>query len=373
MESTGGGTMTASFSSPALLEDRGAHEGVNSRAWLPSIGGDSRTTTPAMKRGSSASVAGFPSTLPVIGKDHSFGKASSSGSGSSHVGSRRRLPLKKDVASEQSVLDAMRHELMQRTGSLKQAYAALDVHKTGRVNLSDFQAVLNSFDIDVSSFCAFSCFEALFEALAKGAAELSVQQLLGYVPIGNTRKMLSDTGTDWFEYHNKTSALRKVARQPAWRSKGRGKTGDRLITSDDELPFGMSSREMPTSVDGKSARMRRRRDLREQFREERFNMQSDEKRELVGGFVSHEEASEHWQNENRKLVIKRNRIEGAIRDCSKSRMALVDMQRMMSHLQAREAQADDGAASHGSASRKCSVGRKSLFVPRSDGVSVPTL
>eukprot|EP00927_Polykrikos_kofoidii_P006011 TRINITY_DN12425_c2_g1_i1.p1 TRINITY_DN12425_c2_g1~~TRINITY_DN12425_c2_g1_i1.p1 ORF type:complete len:386 (-),score=34.59 TRINITY_DN12425_c2_g1_i1:236-1393(-) len=325
--------MAHSSSEPTVLNGNVATGCANLRMRLPSIHGNSTRSSPiARRRARSSSDAHFPSGGAESASDLACSGASSSECSPIKSSFRRRMTLKEDARNEQPTLDAMRQLLLQRAGSLKQAYVVLDVHKTGHVTLLDFKVGLNCLHINVSPFAEYPSFEKLFKKLAAGATELSLEHLLGYVPIGNSRTQL-DTRTVWLDYHNKTSALRKVAREPAWRSKGNCTAGDVSPTSDDERLHCQSGGEVQTWTDKESARMRRRRDLKAQFREVRGNMQTDQKRGLVHGMVRPEKAQDHFLEENRKMLIKRQKIESAIRDCSKARLAVVNMKTMMSHVQ----------------------------------------
>jgi hypothetical protein len=215
----------------------------------------------------------------------------------------------------------MKQVLIQRAGSLRQAYAALDVNGSGRVDLLEFEKGLGSLKVYACPVGDFLSLERLFQHLAKGKQELLLQEFLGYLPIDKTSGSKgADTRTQWRNYHNKTSVLpSKLTRKPAWDPRRLQKP----LTNDDiEGCF----------MDSESARRKRKNDLRQQFRDLRSNMQMNEKRGLVRCLVPQEEAGDRIAVEHRKAVQSGHRIGNAMRDCTKSRQRLVDMQRVMCHL-----------------------------------------
>jgi len=270
------------------------------------------------------------------------------GGGGSEGSRRSRVTMSQDELGLHKLptAEAVRQALIQRTGSLRLVYLSLDVNRTGKVSSADFERGLANLNIYGSPIAKFLSIESLFKELACGAVELSLHEVLGYVPIEKSTKMqgVSDTKTQWFEYHNKTSAMKsRLIRGPAWKEEQA--TANVLPPINDQEPKTFGEREQNdagTNSNNKKqplnweqaecVRRRRRQDLRKQFREARQEMNMREKQDLVGGNACGEDAIEIRENEHRRVERHRQRIEGAIRDCSRSRQQLVDMQKMLSNV-----------------------------------------
>lgn len=131
----------------------------------------------------------------------------------------------------------------------------------------------------------------------------------------------------WGDYAHKVSTQRpRLDRNPRWKPETAATSGDGSGDGDDwEVHLARNTQ--------------KRRDLRRQFREDRQGISTDQKRELIPGLVAPEEASRHLELEHRKMEGHRQRIQEAIKGCSKARLDLVEMQRKMAGLAPQESEA----------------------------------
>eukprot|EP00930_Biecheleria_cincta_P003321 TRINITY_DN104249_c0_g1_i1.p1 TRINITY_DN104249_c0_g1~~TRINITY_DN104249_c0_g1_i1.p1 ORF type:complete len:365 (-),score=91.53 TRINITY_DN104249_c0_g1_i1:177-1271(-) len=131
----------------------------------------------------------------------------------------------------------------------------------------------------------------------------------------------------WVDYANKVSTQRpRLDRNPRWMPESAAAAGELIGDGADwEVHLARNTQ--------------KRRDLRRQFREDRQGISTDQKRELIPGLVAPEEASRHLEMEQRKMEGHRQRIQDAIKGCSKARLDLVEMQRKMAGLAPQETEA----------------------------------
>lgn len=272
-------------------------------------------------------------SLPAIAHrpSSSGGSCGSRHAADDTVGSKRRThtPGKEEVPLPAA--EALRQVLIGRAGSLRQAYEAMDVRRTGEVDLRDFELGLLDLRVYGSPLVEFADVHELFHALVREGAggTLSLEDLLGYVPLEPQGH--PDTRTMWLNYHNKASTHQsRLTRAPRWRAlPGRPAMPNDQMPCVDRVLEGVPVRRCTDWAVAQSAHVQRRRDLRKIIREARDYIQMDEKRELVGGLVAVEERQAYLANEQRKVARSKHRIEGAIRDCSRARQELVGMQRKM--------------------------------------------
>eukprot|EP00928_Gymnodinium_smaydae_P080547 TRINITY_DN64223_c0_g1_i1.p1 TRINITY_DN64223_c0_g1~~TRINITY_DN64223_c0_g1_i1.p1 ORF type:complete len:528 (+),score=98.98 TRINITY_DN64223_c0_g1_i1:240-1586(+) len=260
------------------------------------------------------------------------------GSNGSGGGSARKLRLRGAAQGESleelPVREALRQALLRQTsGDLRRAFQAFDVDGSGKVSASDFERGLVALGLPARSPLGYDiCARRLFDQLSKGSPKLSLRELFqtqAPVELPRMRTSLSqafDTRTMWLDYHNKTTALEKSRpneRKPAWRDPV--KEPQRPRENVDSGPAALLNED-------DVSRRRRRREMKQKLREARCELHMNAKRELVGGLCAPEEATERKEEDDRKVMMRGNRIKGAIRQCSRARMQLVDMQKVMSHL-----------------------------------------
>jgi len=138
------------------------------------------------------------------------------------------------------------------------------------------------------------------------------------VPCGETVQM-------WRKYRKQaTGHTGRLERGPRFRSETRIVELARTDQADANL--------LSWAADSQSAHVLRRRTLRKQLREAKDFIHMSEKRGFVGGPVASEDVTEYRASEQRTMNSRMLRIEGAIRDCSRSRQELVTMQKTLAVL-----------------------------------------
>lgn len=228
------------------------------------------------------------------------------------------LPLKE--LQGMPVLDAFRHMLIARLGSLPQAYRYLDANDNGNLSYTEFETGLRAMQVDWSSITGKSI-SALFKALDQnGSGDLSLEELLGYIPVGQEQ---AGTQQQWYRYCNQTAELMMKAqcsRNP--RSLAEGAQERRIAEALDWFEEDRKHHE-------------RREKLRRQLREcgDRGPSQTS-KRDLVV-----EKKYRHIRDtEQVKRIVKVDserteshvrKIQTVIRDCTRSRKQVVDMQKVL--------------------------------------------
>eukprot|EP00434_Breviolum_minutum_P018699 symbB.v1.2.016501.t1/scaffold1255.1/size128691/3 len=120
-----------------------------------------------------------------------------------------------------------------------------------------------------------------------------------------------DTQSLFKQYKHRSYGHRRLNRQPRWNEAER--------RSDDDYH-------------GYQETLRRRRDLRKQFREDRQGIKTEQKRELVQGIQPLESFSGFREQEQRNMEVHRQRIQDAIKGCSRARYNLVEIQKQMADL-----------------------------------------
>lgn len=233
----------------------------------------------------------------------------------------KQLPLK----------EALRQVLIERAGSLRQAYAAMDVDKSGEVDVQEFDLGLRALRIFGSPLHEFHSVQSLFDSLDEGHGVLSLQDILDYIPTTRPFSEATDTRALWVDYHNKASAQRsQLARRPCWD----------IAELPADLAPEKACREAVSPLaagagfpeEQSALALHRRRELRRQFREAIGVSEGAKRRQLVRGAVQAEASLLQAASEQWKIQGQRERIEDAIRGCGRARHALVDMQRMMAGL-----------------------------------------
>lgn len=210
--------------------------------------------------------------------------------------------------------EALKQILMEKTGSLKQAYKMLDINRVGVVNCVEFEKGLQRAGVYGSPLDGYRNAAHLFQELdPHRLGSVKLQDLLGYVPF--VRHPVSDTRSDWITYNNKASAQKShLARKPRWKNWA-------LEPSQDyqELDH-----------------LKEHRALRKQLVDERQKNHGlnrmEEKRKLVRGLVADHDRLREWHHEQRKMTEQQERIGVAIHDCGKARSELIALQREMAQL-----------------------------------------
>lgn len=218
-------------------------------------------------------------------------------------------------------IEAFRHIVIQRAGSLKQAYKMMDVNKDGQVNLEQFESGLAKLGIRGSPIVGRRSIRELFNHFSKRHPEISLQDLLGYVPVNAAaRRGVQDTRTMWLNYHNKTSALRtQLARVPKWN-----------LAHHAENWYGENAVPEDNPAFDQSRHAHSHKELRAQLRDARQRSDNAvDKRDLVKGLVAPEAAPDHWAEQMRNVERHGQRIRGAMKDCAKARHELINMQKEM--------------------------------------------
>lgn len=185
------------------------------------------------------------------------------------------------------------------------AFEQLDVHRSGVLNFHDFQHAVETSDAGFEP----SLIVEVFGALAVDG-QLSIAKLLDLHPLERTKHMEKmDTQSLFKAYKHKSFGHRNLNRQPRWHEA-----------------------ERRCEFHGYQETLRRRRDLRKQFREDRQGIKTEQKRELVQGIQPLESFSGFREQEQRNMEVHRQRIQDAIRGCSRARYNLVEIQKQMADL-----------------------------------------
>jgi len=240
-----------------------------------------------------------------------------------------RISLLQEELRNLPVAEALRQILIERTGSLKFAYRAMDVNGSGVVNPDEFGKGLLKAGIFGSPMVGFRNVSDIFRQIDKPRnGLLSLQEFLGYVPYDNKKhKRDRDTRAQWINYNNKTAAGRsRLARKPKWKA-------DRIAPDEDFHSADHTRAKKELKLQLLDAR-------------KRGGLKMEEKRRLVRGLVSDEERDREWQQEYRKMNEQNERIGEAIHSCSNARSELVALQKAMvqlspeAHLRAKYAHLD---------------------------------
>lgn len=185
------------------------------------------------------------------------------------------------------------------------AFEQLDVNRTGFLNFHDFQHAVETSDAGFEP----SLIVEVFGALAVDG-QLSIAKLLDLHPLERSNHMeRMDTQSLFKAYKHKSFGHRNLNRQPRWQEA-----------------------ERRCEFHGYQETLRRRRDLRKQFREDRQGIKTEQKRELVQGIQPLESFSGFREQEQRNMEVHRQRIQDAIRGCSRARYNLVEIQKQMADL-----------------------------------------
>mmetsp|Transcript_47739 Transcript_47739/g.85962 ORF Transcript_47739/g.85962 Transcript_47739/m.85962 type:complete len:485 (-) Transcript_47739:78-1532(-) len=226
------------------------------------------------------------------------------------------------------ILDDVRQALVSKTGSIQAAYDLLDMRKTGWADARMLNMAfdeLNSGPGSGGPTIELPTVDEIFDALGeKRGGMVWLQELLDFTPREKQKeKRMKDTRALWQDYEDKTSASpMKLPRQPRWRHEMKQEGAASAPTLP---PLG---KDWDSLVNSKQ----RRQEIRRQFREDRQGITAEQKRNLVQGLVAPEETTKQLDMEQRKLEGHRQRIRETIKDCSKSRFELVEMQRKMAGL-----------------------------------------
>ncbi|CAE7662969.1 unnamed protein product, partial [Symbiodinium sp. CCMP2456] len=159
---------------------------------------------------------------------------------------------------------------------------------------------------------------SVFTAMSLGYDEaMSIPKLLEFNPAKQRSALRQmDTQALWKAYTKEKSAhTRSLDRGPRWKPNAK---------SERPLP--------PDSWAEHLEAVRRRRDLRKQFREDRQGIKAEQKRELILGVSPYESHIGMREQEHRNLEVHRQRIQNAIRGCSRARFNLVEIQKQMAGL-----------------------------------------
>lgn len=291
---------------------------------------------------------------------------SSSMSSKSSASNQLNLRLQAEDLRKLPADEALRQVLIDRCGSLKNAYRFMDIHHTGEVNEEDFERAMQGMGFFESPLIDFATTHDLFWKListspqAKGAnPTLSIHELLGYVPVD---KSLGQTRTKWFEYHNRSSSVPStLARVPCWRS-----------SATNEAAAGTTASRAPRSLEQEPGGiLEQRRRLQKQMHKVRTGGTAA-MRLLVGP------ASEPMKKCEGILFMEKaqrskRRIEGAIRDCSRKRHELVEVQKLLASVTKKDPTEDpDSPMYHLCAMRRKSSLRAKPIIDEADAIPNPT-
>lgn len=258
-------------------------------------------------------------------------------------------PLPIEELRQMPAVEAIRQALIFRAGSLKEAYTRMDVNTSGSVSLNEFQSGLQSLRIDWLSVTG-KAVNVLFRELdADQSGELSLEELLGYIPEDD--QDFRDTRTLWAQYFNKTSASKTcLGRHPKWGS-------DKNITS-------KSLEDMMKPLEDQREQMRYKDEVKRHFKElskqgpspSRFKGFS--KRDLLGdpkmrGCSDVEDVEKVKKEELEGIRETVRKVQVFMRDCGRSRKQIVDLQKSMQSVDGSKAKA---AESH--EARRASIAMK---------------
>jgi len=276
-----------------------------------SVSGDSEEPARAAK---GARIRRSARSLPALSAAGCHQLSAGSGGGAS--GSHSPPRLREDELKQLPVNEALKHVLIRAAGSLRQAYHAMDVGKTGAVNREQFELGLARLHVRGSRIAGFGDPSALFRILDyRGRGELPLSELLGYFPVKKHQKF-KDTGVMFCDYANKAAAQRsRLARAPRWRAG----SGDEDDEGEYPKPWGADP----------DAWEQQRRDLRRRLRDLKGEMPMQGKRAMVAGLVAPENYAEMRKKERNASLIQQRRIKGAIGACSRARSDLVGLQQAM--------------------------------------------
>lgn len=220
------------------------------------------------------------------------------------------------ASGEPSSIQNLRQSLLQITGSLPEAFKALDAKGTSSLDMPTMTRVLEA--LEAKSGKPLPTAASVFTAMSLGYDEaISIPKLLEYNPAKQRSALRQmDTQALWKAYTKEKSAhSRSLDRGPRWKPNAK---------SERPLP--------PDSWAEHLEAVRRRRDLRKQFREDRQGIKAEQKRELILGVSPYESHLGMREQEHRNLEVHRQRIQNAIRGCSRARFNLVEIQKQMAGL-----------------------------------------
>jgi len=211
------------------------------------------------------------------------------------------------------------------TGNLLEAYKALDAKGTASLDMATMTRVLEV--LENRSGRTLPTSAAIFDSLdedPRGA--VSISKLLEFNPLKQRTSLRQlDTQALWKAYSSKKSEhTRSLDRLPRWRPNAK---------SERPLP--------PDSWAEHLQAVRRKRDLRKQFREDRQGIKPEQKRELILGVAPPESYTGIREQEHRNLEVHRQRIQNAIRGCSRARFNLVEIHKQMAGLVAEKAEVNN--------------------------------
>jgi len=229
-----------------------------------------------------------------------------------------RPSMPQDELRNLPVAEALRQVLIERNGTLKQAYKAMDVNGTGVLNTpAEFDKGLLRGRVFGSPLVGYRDASDLFKGIDPSRRGfISLHEFLGYMPIcPKSMKLTSrsrDTNANWLNYNNNASAQKsRLARQPRWKEPEQAKNFD------EEPDFDIFARQ--------------RRELREQFEHarQRGGLNMEAKRRLVKGLVAHEDRDIERLRHDRNMIEQKKRIGEAMHSCSRARSELVMLQQAM--------------------------------------------
>lgn len=267
---------------------------------------------PARRLVSSVSAPVLPPVDPQAGRGAGRASSESLLSNAHRVRGEatRKVSMLQDDLRQLPEAEALRQILIERTGSLKFAYKAMDVNGSGVVSPAEFEAGLQRARIFGSPLVYYRSVVDLFRGIDKAnTGVVSLQELLGYMPF-KTMRRTRDTRAQWISYNNKTSAQKsRLARKPKWKS-------DEALLDDD------------------TDHVRRRRQLKHQLLDARNRgcLKMEEKRRLVRGLVSNEERDKQRQYQNGQMSKQGERIGDAINKCARARSELSALRQAMVQL-----------------------------------------
>jgi Ca2+-binding EF-hand superfamily protein len=227
----------------------------------------------------------------------------------------RSLPLQE--LRKLDPVEAIRQALILRCGDLKKAYDHMDLNRNGTLLIHEFQVGLASLRIDHLAVTGINLTTLFQKFDSDGNGTISLEELLGFIYTHSSDSTKRDTLSMWTSYFNKASASKSVlARSAKWGN------ADAMCDAEETL----------NQVEEEKKWSRHRNDLKRHLHESLPPGLS--KRDLVGDpkmrschSVSDVRRVQKEEDEVRRVQLQK--IQSGLRDCSRARRDLVDMQKQI--------------------------------------------
>lgn len=240
------------------------------------------------------------------------------------------LPI--EELRQMPAIEAIRQALMARSGGLKDAYAHMDINRSGSVSLNEFQSGMQSLRVDWNAITGKNAQTLFREFDIDGNGELSLEELLGYIPEQEFDGR--DTQTMWFQYFNGTSASKScLARNPRW---------DNTNVCNQSLDEVLKN--VTAQLEWSKHKDAVKRHFKELERKGPSKMTGFSKRDLVGdpkmrSCTELEDVEKVKKEELERTREKIRKIQNVMRDCGRSRKQIVDMQKSIQSVDGSRAKA----------------------------------